>query len=283
MITGEASSDSLPFITASAPRLLLHAEAKGVESATIECRRLVTLLGSRNGCKVNLHGNGISPVHAAIVNTGTELQVVDLLTPGGTKLNGLRLVYDKITTDDVLSINGWEFRAEILPPEQVHRADAHAMPLDPAPDVFALEHATSRRLLQPTREACVLGRRKGSDIVINDGQVSRVHAMVVRYFGFPAIFDLLSKNGLSVNNRQVKFRFLQDGDAIQIGDAKFIVRAKDGQVPPSNGNGSNGKVSPSIAVGTSDVPTDLIDIQATEGSQRWRIAESLERTQKKKK
>jgi len=71
----------------------------------------------------------------------------------------------------------------------------------------------------------VLGR-SNSDIMINDPEVSRQHAVVELYGDKAVIKDLQSTNGTFVNQLGVRVSFLSDGDEVQLGNTrmKFLVR-----------------------------------------------------------
>jgi len=70
------------------------------------------------------------------------------------------------------------------------------------------------------QETLNLGRAPGSDIVINDPQVSRQHARISRRGELRVIEDLGSTNGTFVNGmRLVGPHTLADGDVISLGDA----------------------------------------------------------------
>ena len=63
----------------------------------------------------------------------------------------------------------------------------------------------------------VIGRQEDCDIVLDDRQVSRQHARIVRDREGYLISDLNSKNGTFVNGEPVtKDRRLHDGDEVQI-------------------------------------------------------------------
>ena len=101
------------------------------------------------------------------------------------------------------------------------------------------------------------------------------------YFGFPAIFDLLSRNRTVVNDVPVSFKLLKNDDELTIGESRFRVRLVGSAV-------SEQVVRQLGAAGKPQRPTleapapDLIDIKATEGSQRWRVAENLEKANRKR-
>jgi hypothetical protein len=73
------------------------------------------------------------------------------------------------------------------------------------------------------RPLTVIGRRQGSDIVIHDTNVSRMHAQIKREGGRYLVEDTNSSNGTIVNDERIEHpRELQPGDIIRIGDAVFI-------------------------------------------------------------
>ncbi len=63
-----------------------------------------------------------------------------------------------------------------------------------------------------------IGRRTGSDIVLDDTTVSRRHALVMEREGAPVIADDRSLNGVFVNGRRVQESPLHHGDEVRIGD-----------------------------------------------------------------
>jgi len=240
---------------------------------------VVTLIGSREGCKVNLRHRRTAPVHTALVNNGSEIIAVDLLTPAGTLLNDLQLQHETLSDGDLLTVDQWELRVEIEQPDSNGNADAHPFDLEPTPNVVALEHLETGRVLQPNRAVCLIGRRNGCDIALPDSRVSRAHALLLNYFGYPAILDLLTPNGTMVNNTLIQFQALKDNDVVTIGDAQFRIRLVGSAV--AKRSSTNHKPSaPLVTLAKEPVSADLIDIQQTDGAQSWRIADNLEHLEK---
>lgn len=64
--------------------------------------------------------------------------------------------------------------------------------------------------------------RRSPDIVLSDGSLSRLHAMIFYDVAGVGILDLVSKNGTFVNGEEVESRLLQKGDTIELGETKII-------------------------------------------------------------
>lgn len=132
-------------------------------------------------------------------------------------------------------------------------------------------------MLKPARDVCIVGRRHGCDIVIDDRSVSRAHALLFSYCGQPALFDLFTPSRTLVNGTPIRFRTLCDQDVIAIGGSTFRVRLAASS-PATEPSGSNGTSNAQTLMLAPDDPHggDMIDIAETEGSQRWRVAEKFE-------
>src|SRR5262249_19249262 len=78
------------------------------------------------------------------------------------------------------------------------------------------------------RPLTVFGRRQGSDVVIHDTNVSRMHAQIKRDGSRYLVEDTNSSNGTIVNDERIERpQELRPGDTIRIGDAVFIFEVHD--------------------------------------------------------
>lgn len=269
-----------PLATGSSQRLFLTLYPGTDHESQIRCRRVVTLLGSRRGCKFHLRHRRISPLHVAIVNDGNQVVAVDLVTPQGTYLNDLKLGHERLDNGDMLNIATWKLRVDLRDASDATNPGVDPVALEIAPSTVALEHVGTGRLLQPNRDVCVLGRQNGCDVVIDDTSVSRVHALLFNYFGHPTIFDMLSRNETFVNDEPVGFCVLKDKDIITIGETLFRARVVGSAVTPqapTNKRAPDG----TAALTPEQVKGDMIDIRAAEGAQRWRIADKTPKAARK--
>ena len=279
MTTDDGTTAMTPISDDAAPRARLVLQSETGRNRNIQCRRIVTLLGSRPGCKIHLRHPHVSQLHVAIVNDGVNMIAVDLVSRNGTLLNGLKMEHEKLSDGDMLTIDPFVFRVDLEDPKRNSHADFHPF-LEPTPHFLALEHLETNRILRSNREVCIIGRRNGCDIVLQDRRASRTHCLLFNYFGYPAVFDLLSHNTTMINDEPVSYRPLKNDDILTIGNTRFRVKL----VGPTVGTRRRVKDKPSELpkpVAPKPEP-DMIDIEATESSQRWRIAEAVEKANRKR-
>ena len=82
---------------------------------------------------------------------------------------------------------------------------------------------------QLTRDETRIGRAGDrSDLVLDDGQVSRVHALVKRAGSGYTLVDLDSANGTWIDEQRVHERVLADGDSFTISKYTFVFKAGSG-------------------------------------------------------
>ncbi|ORW01582.1 FHA domain-containing protein [Mycobacterium kubicae] len=73
------------------------------------------------------------------------------------------------------------------------------------------------------RVRATVGRSSTNDIVLDDGLVSRVHAILVSTSAGVEIRDINSRNGTFVNGSRVGRALLRNGDIVTIGNTAFAV------------------------------------------------------------
>ncbi len=77
--------------------------------------------------------------------------------------------------------------------------------------------ALGRRIVPIDKPLLTLGRRTECDVRLNGGDVSRLHAELVRENGTVTLRDCGSKFGTFVNGEQITERVLKSGDALRFG------------------------------------------------------------------
>ena len=74
-----------------------------------------------------------------------------------------------------------------------------------------------------TARQYVIGRSELADIMVEDGYVSKIHAMLHVYSNAIVLADLNSTNGTTVNSRVVQKTVLRNNDIITLGRYKLKV------------------------------------------------------------
>lgn len=93
-----------------------------------------------------------------------------------------------------------------------------------SPGFLVVDEGRTLSSVVPLRDGLTIGRNMGCDLVIDEANVSRVHARVVCRSGEWCIEDNNSTNGLYVNGQRVDAVKLQFGDEIKIGTARLIYK-----------------------------------------------------------
>lgn len=112
-----------------------------------------------------------------------------------------------------------------LDPEQTIRPD-FSHPYLPSPEpqyplLRVLSGPLEGREFALTADQYSVGRDPQSDIVIDQREVSRRHAEIVRMASEYVLTDLKSANGVYVNNLKLDRAVLSHGDVFQIGACVF--------------------------------------------------------------
>lgn len=117
----------------------------------------------------------------------------------------------------------------IVDPEQTIRPDLSHPYLHPAdseptcPRIRVLSGPLEGReyVLEANRSSYSIGRDPQSDIVIDQREVSRRHASIIKTASEYVLADLKSANGVYVNNLRLERSVLNHGDVFQIGSCVF--------------------------------------------------------------
>ena len=92
-------------------------------------------------------------------------------------------------------------------------------------------------------------------------RTSRAHALLLTYYGYPAIFDLLTSNGTFVNDEAQSFRQLEPEDILKIGDSEFRIRFAGTLVnKKTSTNGSARRSTSVICTNAKNSPASLMKI-----------------------
>jgi ABC-type multidrug transport system fused ATPase/permease subunit len=110
---------------------------------------------------------------------------------------------------------------------------------------LAVREPGDARLVElPEDGSFVIGRAPGSDLVLDEGRVSREHAVITTADGRARLRDAGSRNGTRVNGEPITEAELRDGDRIGIGRWELVVLRIDAAGP---GAAAAGAVVPATA------------------------------------
>lgn len=94
-------------------------------------------------------------------------------------------------------------------------------------DIKRVEEHLAKRQVEPASEPGRLrmgNLRRAPDILLDDAQISRTHAMFFLDEDGPSVVDMFSTNGTRVNGEKVDDADLHEGDIVHIGRSRFVVR-----------------------------------------------------------
>jgi pSer/pThr/pTyr-binding forkhead associated (FHA) protein len=183
----------------------------------------------REGTDVLIEDAEVSRRHARVRPVDGKLELTDLGSVNGTYVNGERIHQATLLADgDSFSLGHTTIRAEI--PEPAPRAAATVAAPRPAPEVpppVLVGREGGFEGQRITVEGDLLLGREGADVLVDDPEVSRQHALVRPLDGSLEITDLGSVNGTYVNGERIHDpRRLADGDVVTLGRHTFAVEIR---------------------------------------------------------
>lgn len=93
---------------------------------------------------------------------------------------------------------------------------------------FVVESAKQRDEVSVNSDTVTMGRGLSCDVVLNDTNASREHVRISWAEGGYLLQDLGSRNGTTLNGKKTAKAKLKDGDVIQIGATKIVVKIMHG-------------------------------------------------------
>jgi ABC transport system ATP-binding/permease protein len=201
----------------------------GSATATLlhQGRRLVMdadglTIGRQPDNDVTIAHSSVSRHHARIAPVEGGHWIVDLGSRNGTQLNGERFRGESrwLGNGDTVVIGGETLR--FLTGQETRFEAAR-------PEILRTE------FISFSGERLRIGRDSENDVVLDDPNVSRMHAEVVRRGDNIELHDLMSRNGTRVDGQLTRRAVLQPGSEIGIGPyslifdgADFVARAEQG-------------------------------------------------------
>lgn len=164
---------------------------------------------------VRLVGERVSRRHARVSASETQWWLEDLGSSNGTRLNGEPLfeIARPLVSGDTIVIGGHTLRFVAAPSISTDATLGLPRPT-------ATVSLSGRRL--------TIGRDAGNDLVLDDPNVSRSHAELIRDpGGQPVLRDLGSRNGTRINGELVHSAVLEVGAQVAIGPFRLVFDGRD--------------------------------------------------------
>lgn len=210
----------------TAPLVRVTAGAGSAGQKTWNLRRPVTLIGTRRPAHIILHDKNVSAAHCVIVNTGNEVLVKDLHTSGGTFCNRDRIDLAMLNDGDVLTVGATTIQIAVCMPNNVKDDSGSQLEfIEPTkfrePVTISLEHGDKQWDISDA--VTLIGRHWDAPVCLDSPEVSTRHAVLFRFAGGPAVFDLGSRTGVSVNGNPCSIGPLDYKDRLGIGPLTLVV------------------------------------------------------------
>ncbi|MDP1849488.1 MAG: FHA domain-containing protein [Solirubrobacteraceae bacterium] len=183
-------------------------------------------IGRLPASDIAIASNAVSREHAQIKRVSGGYWIVDLSSRNGTQLNGERFRGESrwLVNGDTVLIGGEALR--FLTGQETQFAGS------PQPSIVATH------VIQFPGDRLTIGRDESNDVVLDDPNVSRFHAEVLRSEdGRIEMRDLSSRNGTRLDGQLTRRATLDTGSEIGIGPyrlifdgAGFVARAERGAV-----------------------------------------------------
>ncbi|MBI5862938.1 MAG: FHA domain-containing protein, partial [Planctomycetes bacterium] len=185
----------------------------------VETTQPVLLIGGRRDCCVSVTHGDVSQLHAAVVNTGNALILVDLASRTGTFLNDARISMAPLQPGDRVRVGPVPLLVQFTYRPRPNVGDP--LRLDRP---FTLSWKANQYQLD--KLPALIGRRQACQVLVDTPDVSLAHALLVLIEGCPAVMDLGSRSGTHVNGERTSFAWIRDGDELGIGGEKMRVTWK---------------------------------------------------------
>lgn len=226
------------------PKLILKERGSDAEK-TFDFKHEDITIGRSETSSIAINSTGVSRSHARIYPDAKDFYIKDLGSGNGTKLNGIRLPKNEkyiLKHNDVITIDNFDLRFQLIDEllnqsfNDITDSDIlevkllkkvlRALDRETIPSIEVLNGVAEGKkgFLSDDIAELTIGRDPMCEFQIEEYVISRKHARIVKKWGGIIIEDLGSKNGVYVNNRQVKEEFLHDGDRIALGTIVLMFR-----------------------------------------------------------
>ena len=191
-----------------------------------------TTIGRSSENHLQLGDSTVSRTHAVIRRNGDTIELDDLGSSSGTKVNGTRVSGQRVNSTSIIKIG----ETEIQLVQIENPAAKPAMSGDEHRTMMASDLRPNSGYVAVVRKGQdagasfelhsgdnIIGRGDAADIDLGDSAVSRKHAVIREVGQGFVVSDLGSNNGTSVDGKKVIGTTLKNGDVIEMGLVKVSV------------------------------------------------------------
>lgn len=188
----------------------------------------VSSIGRDEGCDIVLDGETVSRRHCEIIRRGSAYVLRDR-SRNGTFVNGERAHQTQLCDGDQIRVGQNLLLVHLSTAAGTsalsgkattpHRSPP-AVELNPHIVVKGLEEGVTQPF---SEDRITIGRRGNNHVALDADNISRQHVSIERREGHYFICDLGSANGTYLNDQQVDFAPLNDGDRLRIGNHTISV------------------------------------------------------------
>jgi ABC-type multidrug transport system ATPase subunit/pSer/pThr/pTyr-binding forkhead associated (FHA) protein len=201
---------------------------RGNETREHNLTQSATTVGRASENQIALSDPQVSRHHARLEWVAGNLQLIDLGSANGTRLNDVEIepkVPQALKDGDTIRIASFTLTLRLPQATAQFTAIFPSIEETLVPEKTLVPQAAPRLIVKTpawtkefslARETLTLGRDPGNDIVVDDRVVSRRHAQLQRVAQGYEITDLGSANGLAFQGARVPKKLLADGDVLWI-------------------------------------------------------------------
>ncbi|HZS08342.1 MAG TPA: FHA domain-containing protein [Blastocatellia bacterium] len=194
-------------------------------------------IGRLSECDIELNQPNVSRKHAFIKRIGEGLQIIDNNSGNGTFVNGRRVRSAELRSGDEIRIGSNTLQVDVaagrLTSSEIEtakvRAAARATRVDRISH-FVVEDRSgdNLRTMDFSCENLTVGRGDKCRLVLDDSEVSRLHATIHHQSGGFTIKDAGSANGTLLNGERIVEARLHAGDRVEMGNMVIEAGISDG-------------------------------------------------------
>jgi len=187
--------------------------------------RPVTLIGRSKGAHIRLDEPTVEPLHAALLNTGDAIVLVDLASREGVFLDGQRIQQRPLRSGESFRVGMHLLRAEINASKGEPEAESdwadRAVQL-PWPMTFQVVRGSPGQWTV-RHVGATIGTRPGCAITLAGKEVRPVHVLISRVGATPVLVNLAGGRSVRLNGTPVSTCQLSSGDVVEVHPYSFKV------------------------------------------------------------